>query len=73
MYISLTLCVCVGGDANCYWCVCVYVCVYVFNKALAQIISKREFKLVTIHLWIESREATFRAETNVSPIPVRVC
>ena len=47
-------------------CVCVCVCVLaVYNKAQAQIISKREFKLWTFLRGTESRVATFLAETCV--------
>ena len=47
-------------------CVCVYVCVLaVYNKAQAQRISKREFKLWTFLQGTESRVATFLAETCV--------
>ena len=42
-----------------------------WNKALAQIISKREFILWTILQGNESGVATFHAETcNVSPVPI---
>ena len=47
-------------------CVCVFVCVLaVYNKAQAQRISNREFKLWTFLQGTESRVATFLAETCV--------
>ena len=49
-------------------CVCVFVCVCVlavYNKAQAQRISNREFKLWTFLQGTESRVATFLAETCV--------
>ena len=47
-------------------CVCVCVCVLaVYNKAQAQRISIREFKLWTFLQGTESRVATFHAETCV--------
>ena len=51
--------------------ICVCVCLLaVYNKAQAQIISNREFKLWTFLQGTESRVATFLAETcNVSPVP----
>ena len=50
--------------------VCVYVCMYVcvlavYNKAQAQRISNREFKLWTFLQGTESRVATFLAETYI--------
>ena len=58
--LTLNVCVCVSV----YECVCVCV-LAVYNKAQAQRISIREFKLWTFLQGIESRVATFLAETCV--------
>ena len=55
-------------DASLPRCVCVCLCVCVlavYNKAQAQIISNREFKLWTFLQETVSRVATFLAETSV--------
>ena len=57
----------VGEYLSCV-CMCVFVCVCVlavYNKAQAQRISNRGFKLWTFLQETESRVATFHAETCV--------
>ena len=50
-----------------YVCVCLCVCLslWVMNKALAQIISKREFKLWTTHQRTVYKAVMFHADTYV--------
>ena len=58
MFVSVCVCVCVRVRV----CVCVLA---VYNKAQAQRISNREFKLWTFLQGIEYRVATFLTETRV--------
>ena len=58
VFLCACVCVCV--------CVCLFVCILaVYNKAQAQRISNRKFKLWTFLQGTESRVATFLAETCV--------
>ena len=57
MYVSVSVCI--------SECVCVWFFLVVYNKAQAQIISNREFKLWRFLQGTESRVATFLAETCV--------
>jgi len=59
------VCVLCVFSLSVYVCVCVFFFLAVYNKAQAQRISNREFKLWTFLRGTESRVATFLAETCV--------
>ena len=66
LYVSVSVCLCVSVCISERVCVCVFVFfLVVYNKAQAQRISNREFKLWRFLQGTESRVATFLAETCV--------